>query len=374
MSRRNRKVLYVYLLAFILIFSYPIGVLGEVKSITDMEDKLKNISEKQRDVLEKLFSITQEMDGLKIREDKLNKDITVILQQINDRKKKINHKQKEYDEKLMALKQVLVSYQRSGPASYLEILIKADNLSDFLKRINLIKDISRNEAKLLNSLQEGKKALLKEKAALKRKESVLAEKKEELKESLDKKQQLKKELELSLASLNTESTYYSDQLGNLKQTWEDCKSIFASIVGEISSVAGNGYFTIQDLNLSFDFTKITGSLKDTTFNQILKEHTNLTETLLHFHENHVIFEIPEKNLIVDGKFIVQGATSIVFQPETGSYYDIPLNKDSLYELFQKDALLIDFKKLTGNMVTIDFSIQKVESEEGYLYFEIKPEL
>lgn len=375
MSRRKGKRLFIYLLAMIMIFpACPSKVSGKVKTITDMQDKLNNVSDKQKDVLEKLFSITQEMDGLKLREEKLNKVITVIKQQIYDKQVKIDNKQKDYNQKLSAMKQVLVSYQRSGPASYLEILIKADNLSDFLKSINLIKDISHNEEKLLNSLKEGKKALLKEKEKLKCKKEVLAEKKKELAESFEKKQQLKKELKLSLASLNSQSTYYTDQLSNLKQMWDDCKSVFAGIVGEISNVAGNGYFTVQDLNLNFGFKSITGSLKDTDFNQILKEHSKLPQTLIHFHENQVTFEIPEKKLIVNGKFIIHGATSILFKPETGSFYDIPLNKNSIYELFQKEALLIDFKKLAGDMVTIDFSIKKVESREGYLSFEIKPEL
>jgi hypothetical protein len=86
-----------------------------------------------------------------------------------------------------------------------------------------------------------------------------------------------------------------------------------------------------------------------------------------------VIEVPEKHLVLTGDFIVAGDNAIQYEVKEGTFFEIPLENASIEELFQKGPLLINFKTIAGDMVMIDFSLNKVESLDGRLAFEIKPE-
>lgn len=374
LKRTRLHIIFVLSIVLTMLFIIiPKQVFGDVKPITDMQEKLEGISQEEKIVLEKLFTISQEIDELEQEEARITGDIDALQVQIKDTEDNIEAKQADYDLQMGILKQVLVSYQRGGPASYLEILLSADNLTMFLKSINMIKDISHNVDNLLGSLEEGKKVLEEEKEGLAGKVLLLEQKKIELQEPKLKKQQLKVEQEDYLNSLQEEETQYQEQLVQLEQMWGDCTVLFADIVEEITNIAEAGNFTIEDLNLSIGFFKIDGAIYEDTFNAILKEHSDLPETIFHFQADQVVIEVPEKHHILTGKFVLSGENSITFEVESGSFYELPLEAASLEELFLKGPLTIDFKKLAGDTVTIDFSLKSIKALEGSLAFEIQPE-
>jgi hypothetical protein len=312
------------------------------------------------------------MDKIEKDIEEINGEISTIQLHIKDVEKKIENKQKDYDIQLDVLKQVLVSYQRGGPASYLEILLGADNLTQFLEGINLIKDISHNVNGLLTSLEDGKKELQKEKDKLAENVLQLEEKKEELEIPLSMQKELKEDQEAYLASLKEDRAYYQGQLDNLVQVWDDCKLIFTDIMAEISNIVQKGYFTSEDLNLNIGFFQMNGSIKEDTFNNILKEHSKLTEIKFHFYKDQVVIEIPGKHLILTGNFVLSEDNSILFEVKEGSFYEMPLEASSIEELFRNGPLKLDFKKLAADTVMFDFKVDKLQVIEGSLEFEILP--
>jgi peptidoglycan hydrolase CwlO-like protein len=370
--KRNIKKAGIMLVIVVLTIA-PVHVVGEVKPITDVEDKLEGISDEEKKVLEELFTITQKINKTKQEHTQIIDEIDTLQVQITGLEAGMEEMQKEYDDQLGILEKVLVNYQRGGPASYLEILLSADNLTTFLKSINLIKDISRNVGELLDGLEKGKLALQAEKLKLDEKVVFLEEKKTELQENIHKNQLLQQEQEDYLASLQEERAFYQEQLGNLEQMWTDCTVLFPSIVDEITRIIGEGYFTAEDLNLSFGFARIQGAIIEDTFNQLLKENSKLPETIFRFQSNEVIIEVPEKHLILYGNFMKSDESAIQYEVERGTFYEMPLEEVSMEELFQKGPLIIDFKVIAGVMVNIDFTINKVESQEKALAFEITPE-
>ncbi|MDF2942470.1 MAG: hypothetical protein K0S01_1328 [Herbinix sp.] len=370
--KRSIKITGIMAIVLVLIIT-PVPVLGDVQPITEMEDKLTGITEEEKEVLEDLFTITQEINEIKHQETQINEEINNLQVQIKDLADGIEEKQRDYDLQLDILEQVLVNYQRGGPASYLEILLGADNLTTFLKSINIIKDISRNVGELLDGLEEGKKVLIKEKNNLDVKALLLKDKKAELQVNLHKNQLLQEEKEVYLASLQEQRDFYQEQLGNLETMWTDCTNLFTDIVEEITRVIGVGNFTTEDLNLSLGFTKIQGSIGEDTFNRNVKENSELPETIFHFDQNQVVIEVPEKHLVLTGDFVIEGDSAIQYEVQEGTFYDMPLEKNSIEELFQNGPLLIDFKTMAGAMVNINFTLNKVETQDGILAFEIKPE-
>lgn len=363
---------------FMLIFVFTFSIIGlrnrvsaDVKPIEEVQNKLKGISEKERNVLDNLFKLTQEMEDMEREEAKANSEIGTLQQEMKGLESKIEKQQKDYDEKLKVLEMVLVSYQRSGPASYLETLLKAENLTSFIRSINIIRDFSRNVGELLDSVDEGKKKLAEEKNKLTDKISIIDNKKKVLQESLDKKRKLKEEQQAYLDSFNEDKAHYEAQLKGLEQMWKEIKVLFSDIVKDFRRIVQDGYFPQSKLNLSFKFPIIKGALYEETFNDVIKSHSNLPNMVFHFHQDKVVIEVPDKHLILEGKFVIQGKTAFKLKVDKGSFYGIPLEASSIEELFKNGDLLIDIKDLAGERLTFDISLQSIKMKEGYLEFEVK---
>jgi peptidoglycan hydrolase CwlO-like protein len=372
MKRRILPIKKIYLFTFILLIVsiIPAQVFGDVKPIEDMEETLSGITEEQKTVLEDLFRLSQKIDMIEREKKKINKDIADLQHQIDTLEEEINEKQRAYDLELDTLKKVLVYYQRGGPATYLEILLSADSLTEFLKSINVIKDISKNVNELLNSLEESKRILLEEKKSLDDKVLELEAKNDELKENLKSHQLVLQKQEKYLQSLNEQREYYEEQLGNLEEMWDNSKKLFADIMDEITRIISEGYFTMEDLNISLGFQEMTGSIKEDRFNELLQKEALLSHTKVRFEENQVIIEVPENHLVLVGDFILEGESSVRYEVEEALFYDFPLEESSIQELFQKGPLILDFHEIAEDM-NFDFTVTDVESTMGQLNFSLE---
>lgn len=351
---------------------FPNMASGEVKPITEIKEKLEGISEEEKKILKELFTIRQEIYEKEKEEARISGEINILEKDIDKIRIGIDEKQKDYDDNLQLLKQVLQLYQRGGPASYLEILLGAKDLRTFLNGLNLIKDISRNVDELLTSLEEDKKNLQDEKAILDSQMIQLEQKMIDLQRPIEEKLALKLKMEEYLANLQEEKEDYEEQLKDLEQLWGECKLLFSNIVSEMTRIVGEGHFKDEDLNLSFGLFRINGLIHEDTFNRIIKEHSNLPETNIHFSQDQVQIQVPDWKLVLSGNFILEGDTSIRFVVKEGTFYGLPLEESSLEELFEQGPLFIDLKDMAGDMVTIDFYLHDVDTLEDNLKFTIIP--
>lgn len=351
---------------------FPNMASGEVKPITEIKEKLEGISEEEKKILKELFTIRQEIYEKEKEEARISGEINILEKDIDKIRIGIDEKQKDYDDNLQLLKQVLQLYQRGGPASYLEILLGAKDLRTFLNGLNLIKDISRNVDELLTSLEEDKKNLQDEKAILDSQMIQLEQKMIDLQRPIEEKLALKLKMEEYLANLLEEKEDYEEQLKDLEQLWGECKLLFSNIVSEMTRIVGEGHFKDEDLNLSLGLFRINGLIHEDTFNRIIKEHSNLPETNIHFSKDQVQIQVPDWKLVLTGNFILEGDTSIRFVVKEGTFYGLPLEESSLEELFEQGPLFIDLKDMAGDMVTIDFYLHDVDILEDNLKFTIIP--
>jgi peptidoglycan hydrolase CwlO-like protein len=369
---KKMRSLYIWIgITLILSLAAPGRVSGEVQPITEAREKLKGISEEEQKTLEELFRLAQEIEELEREVTRLTGEIELVEGRITKLDGEIEQEEKEYKEQLKLLEQVLISYQRGGPATYLELLLQAENLSGFLDRINLIKDISKNVSELLDSIKVSKQKLSEAKGRLEEEQLKLEQKKEELKEPIREKNRLVAEQEAYLENLKEEKIKYEEHLANLQLMWSDLKEIFSSIVDEFARIIGEGHFTMEDLNISFSLFTIKGSLTDETLNRILKEHSALSEIVFSFQPDNIKLEIPDKSLVLNGRFEISGKSALLFVPESGSFYGMPLEQASIDELFKEGPLIIDFEAVAGDLVMIEIRLDSVEAKEGYLEFRIR---
>lgn len=347
-------------------------VSSEVKPIQQVKEELEGITEEEIEVLTELFVLSQEIIETEQSIERITAEIESEAAKVVTLEEQIKQTEESYDNQLNILEQVLIYYQRSGPASYLEILLSADSLTDFLKTIHVMKDMSRNINDLLEDLEQSQQQLEEDKSRLEVQLAELQRKKEELQEPLQKKQELKEEQEVYLDSLQDKKELYREQLEMIEQTWEECKLLFPSIVSEITKIVNEGYLTTDDLGIVLSFTEIQGTLYADDLNYILEEYGDLPQVIFTFSDHKVVIEVPDTSLVLEGTFVLEGKTGMRLEIYSGSFYQLPLEQSSIEELFSAGNLVIDFKALAGDMLLIDFEMETLEIMDGYMDFTIRP--
>ncbi len=369
---RNKATIAFVLILIIVSTMLPLKVFGEVQKVTELEDKLSGISEEEKGVLEELFKLQQEIEGMEQQERAAAAEIDKRQQQVQNLENQVLNAQSEYNLQLDILKQVLVDYQRRGPASYLEILLNAKNLSEFLASLNIIKDITHNVKELLATIEDSKTELQSQRDTLVEQKLLLEKSREKLQEKLEAKEELQEERETYLASLQENRAFYEEQLDLIAQMWKDCTTLFPDIVEELTQITRAGYFNLDDLNIAYGLFSVQGYISQEVFQRIFTENSKLWETVFRFQEDKVVIDVPDKHLSLVGNFIVEGDMAIRFEVQEGTFYDMPLEASSLQELFSKGSFIIDFEAITGDMLQLDFTLSEVWSQEGALNFIIIP--
>ena len=364
-----------YSLIFILIISLSIWVepykaTGEVKPIEEVNRQLQGISQEEQETLEKLFILTQEIEEMEREEARITEEINDLIVEIDELDKSITKEEESYNSNLKIMEQLLISYQRGGPASYLDILLKAENLTSFIKSLNLIKDISRNTGELLATIEESKLILEERKQSLADSVAKLELKREELQEPIAERKRLVKEQENYLDSLSEEKELYQQHLDNVKLMWDNLKKLFSEIVDEYARIINEGHFTMEDLNLQFSFFSLKGFIHEDTFNRIMNDNSTLSRMVFSFGQGRVRLEVPDNSLVLYGYFELGDTSSLLFIPEEGTFYGMALETESINELFKDGPLLLDFEQVAGDLVTIDIKLKDVEVADGFISFSI----
>lgn len=365
---RQMKRPHVLLLIVLLVFTSSTMMADEDVSITDIEEQLTNITQEEKEVLQFLFNQVQEIERLEREKEKITAEIDTMKKGIEGLEDKLRRETISYDNKRDVLKQVLQTYQKMGPSSYIGIILDSDNLTDLLRRINTLRDLTRNTGELLDSIEEAKESLLSEKNNLAEKLKLVEEKEKQLKETLTQKQGLVKEEEEYLESLKGDKEYYIERLEYITKGVEEFKNLFSDITKEFSNIVQSGNLPEDAVNLKFTAEGLTGTIEDEAFNQMVADYSTIKDMTLHFYEGRVEMKLGEKNLLLAGTFAIDGQT-LIFQPEEGSIYGMSLKKDTIEELFKEGEFVLNLEPLIGKS-----TLKSVEIMDGYMKLTIIPKL
>lgn len=362
-----KKFMTVLILISSFTFLFIAAVSGQTDLVTSTQQNLEDISNEEKAVLEELFFLSQEIDEMNRRAEELSKESEAIAVEIAVMEADISKRQENYDIQLEILEKVMVSYQKNGMTSYLETLLSAQNLTDFIKRLNVIQELSRNTGEMLNSMEEEKAVLIAEREKLISNKALLEKNRAELSEAITQKMKLKQDQEDYLNSLSEEKEYYRDQLNKLDQSWSEVKELFSNIATEFSRVFNESDLTVDDFNLELEFLSVKGSITDHRMNEIIEKDKKLPKMIFDINTEVIQIEIPEKHLSLSGSIVIESGSAIRFNVTDGTFYDMKLEKPSIEELFRDGYLVIDFKELIG-----DITLKSVELKDGFIEFKVSP--
>lgn len=212
---KNNKFICL-LLAFILTFGISFNSIcatqndlnkktNEKNTVQKNLDKEKNKqkeAKKEKDAIDKkIKSVTDRLEDISAKLNELGDKKATILLEL----KEAENKERQQAEILK--KRIRVIYE-DGATSYFSILMSSESIFDFFYNLEILRDISAYDDKILNELKESKVIIEEKKAELdkiiaseKEKEQELEVANKELKAQSDQKQKYVKELDSNIEDL-----------------------------------------------------------------------------------------------------------------------------------------------------------------------------
>ncbi|KUO49730.1 MAG: hypothetical protein APF76_00340 [Desulfitibacter sp. BRH_c19] len=363
----SKPLLILILVASFIMLLTPPHFAQQSGPIMEMEQDYDLLVNEETEVIEKIFNLLIEMENVKEEQKILAHEISFINSKIEHLNSNIEAQRINYENTSNRLKQVFRSYQRLGASSYLEIILQADSLKDFLRRLNTIKDIGRNTYDLLNTLEESKSELELEINTYQEMLLELENAEEQLEDSLRKTSYLKAEMENYLITLEDEREQHLNQLNEMQIAWVEAKPFFLESLKELSMAINRGEIPIDALKTTITLRGIKGTLSQETFNEIILQQPGLSNINFKFLPKVAVLELTDKNLVLEGTLSIINKSSILFTVLGGTFYEFPLDNNSLKDLFQDTQLIMDFQPLLGRNV-----LQSIEIKDGQIELMIIP--
>lgn len=205
-------------IVIMLLFQFNGIVLAD--EIKDLQNKQSDTSEKIDEAKEQKKQVSQEKNETQKQVDNLNNQIsdyeneigdlnskiTNLNTQIEDSQNKIVQKQEDYKKEKELLEKRLVATYEAGRTSYLDVLLSAESLTDFISTYYYVTEIAKNDLELMEKIK-------KEEEEIKTAKETLETSKKELSSSKAKKESMS----VQLQTAKNEKSKYVAQLSKEEQ-------------------------------------------------------------------------------------------------------------------------------------------------------------
>ncbi len=217
------------------------------------QNQLDNLNSQITTIESQIKEVETTVKNLEDEIDKLNSDIDSTDTKIKNAKKNVK---KTYRNLSARLRSAYIS----GSDSNLKLLLGAENTAAFLRRLELMKIVSENDAKLINDFKAEAKILELSKSSLQERTNILDEKRKTVEEDnkylYEKRSELKtkksaldstsrsleeqySEVQTTIASLDRNSVYYQNLILKQQQEEEENERAIEAYIAAHAS-RGNG--------------------------------------------------------------------------------------------------------------------------------------
>lgn len=187
-----------------------------------LQNELNSIDSEKATVKEQIEALDAQINSTEEQIELQNDLIDSLEEMIAQKEEELAEAQKKEEQQYEKFKtRVRVMYEQ-GETSYLEVLLSADDLSDFLSKYEIVSQIAEYDKNLFEEL----KALKEE----------IAQTKAELEEDRQQAENARKELEVSKSELDTQLADRSQAMKELESAAEEVKASFAEIEAEENAI------------------------------------------------------------------------------------------------------------------------------------------
>jgi len=249
--KKHKMVLLAILSIFMLGIIFPAYAdqkqqqLQEVnRQIQQQKANLNSTKKKETDIMSQLNNIEKSMSQTQNEIDATNDRIAYLEHNIQTTQKNIDKQQKDLDEQTETLGDRLVEIYETGDTSYLEVLLSAEDLKDFITRYDMLGSIVEQDVDLIKTINKQKKELALKKSELEVKQRELVsvrESQESQKATLAAQKGEKQEV---LGSVQKEKSQYAKALAALEQSSREIEAMIRREQGGGGGPAlGSGTYT-----------------------------------------------------------------------------------------------------------------------------------
>lgn len=165
-------ILIILLLQYFCTFVFAENSINnEITNETEkLEEQKQEVEDKIKDTNIKLDYLQDELSATMLRvqeiEDKvleyekeskeLGQKVETLQTSIDEAQAKLQTATQNYDEKMDILAKRLVTMYESGDTTYLDVLLKSKNLTDFISRYYVIEEMAEYDTEIINQIKEEK--------------------------------------------------------------------------------------------------------------------------------------------------------------------------------------------------------------------------
>ena len=139
------------------------------KQLEEATDELHSIQSQKSANIEQINNLNSQISAYEDELDQLESQIGDLNNQISTKQEEITKKEKDYEENKQLLDKRLVAMYKTGKMSYLDVLLNADGLSDFISKYYLISKLTEHDTALLDKIVSEKEEIEKAKTELENK-------------------------------------------------------------------------------------------------------------------------------------------------------------------------------------------------------------
>jgi peptidoglycan DL-endopeptidase CwlO len=170
-----------------------------------VQNKIANLEAKIEEFDGRIESLMSEIEENRNKIKSIESDIDLAQSEIEKAQKDIEEEQELFNERIKAM-------YMNGIGGYLEVFLGAEDLSDFIERIEAVKQITELDKKIVNDLKRKQEDLQAKQEKLQKEKSNLKKLNIAQQEKVKKLEEDKKKQDKLIAEAKAQSALYSDAL------------------------------------------------------------------------------------------------------------------------------------------------------------------
>ncbi len=199
------------------------------RQINEQNQKLSNAKKKEKSIVGQVLNLEKDMKKTQDQIESLSDRVDFLQSNIGVTENEINVLEADLEKQTDILSQRLVFIYQEGDISYLEVLLEAEDIKDFLTRYDLLNRILDQDRELIESISKQKKDLNLKKSSLevqKKDLEIAREDQTDKKELLDDQIDDKKVI---LSSVQKEKKALLQALNELEQTSKELEAMIRKL-------------------------------------------------------------------------------------------------------------------------------------------------
>ncbi len=158
------------------------------EQIAETNSEIAGVKSKMTDALTQINQLNSQISSYENEIESLEIQLSTLNTQIEEKEANIQAQEEKYQEQKELLEKRLVALYESGSVSYLDMLLSAENLSDFISKYYVLEQIAEFDQELLQGIENTKNEISTQKEELENSQKIVASSKETIevkKNSLD---------------------------------------------------------------------------------------------------------------------------------------------------------------------------------------------